>query len=54
MSLALQAITRHEGLMHVESAGGRGTMVMIWLPARPRTLPREELETALVELAAAA
>jgi signal transduction histidine kinase len=37
LSLALQAIARHEGIMHVESAGGRGTTVMIWLPASPRS-----------------
>jgi signal transduction histidine kinase len=35
LSLALQTITRHEGVMHVESAGGKGTTVMIWLPAGP-------------------
>ena len=32
LSLALQAITRHEGAMHIESAEGRGTTVSIWLP----------------------
>ena len=35
LSLALQAITRHEGVMHVESERGAGTMVMIWLPGKP-------------------
>jgi signal transduction histidine kinase len=34
-SLALQAISRHDGVMHVESAQGTGTTVMIWLPASP-------------------
>jgi signal transduction histidine kinase len=33
LSLALQAVTRHEGVMRIESIEGRGTMVMIWLPA---------------------
>jgi signal transduction histidine kinase len=33
LSLALQAITRHEGLMRIESLEGRGTTVLIWLPA---------------------
>jgi signal transduction histidine kinase len=33
VSLALQAITRHEGVMRVESLDGSGTTVMIWLPA---------------------
>jgi len=32
LSLALQAITRHEGAMHIESAEGCGTTVFIWLP----------------------
>jgi signal transduction histidine kinase len=32
-SLALQAITRHEGVMRVESDEGCGTTVTIWLPA---------------------
>jgi signal transduction histidine kinase len=32
LSLALQAVTRHEGAMCIESAEGRGTTVMIWLP----------------------
>jgi signal transduction histidine kinase len=32
LSLALQAITRHEGVMRVESHDGSGTTVMIWLP----------------------
>lgn len=34
LSLALQAVTRHEGAMRIESAEGRGTTVMIWLPGR--------------------
>jgi signal transduction histidine kinase len=38
MSLALQVITRHEGLMRIESVEGRGTTVMIWLPERLRPL----------------
>jgi signal transduction histidine kinase len=33
LSLALQAVTRHEGLMRIESVEGRGTTVTIWLPA---------------------
>ena len=33
LSLALQAVTRHEGVMRIESVEGRGTTVMIWLPA---------------------
>jgi signal transduction histidine kinase len=33
LSLALQAISRHDGVMHVESEEGYGTTVMIWLPA---------------------
>jgi signal transduction histidine kinase len=32
LSLAFQAITRHEGAMHIESTEGRGTTVLIWLP----------------------
>jgi signal transduction histidine kinase len=32
LSLALQAVTRHEGVMRIESVEGRGTTVMIWLP----------------------
>jgi signal transduction histidine kinase len=32
LSLALQAITRHEGAMRIESTEGRGTTVIIWLP----------------------
>jgi signal transduction histidine kinase len=35
LSLALQAITRHEGVMRVESERGAGTVVMIWLPGKP-------------------
>jgi signal transduction histidine kinase len=37
LSLALQAISRHDGVMHVESEEGHGTTVMIWLPARSRS-----------------
>jgi signal transduction histidine kinase len=33
MSLVLQAIARHDGVMRVESEAGHGTTVMIWLPA---------------------
>jgi signal transduction histidine kinase len=32
LSLALQAIARHEGIMRIESVEGRGTTVLIWLP----------------------
>ena len=38
MSLALQVITRHEGLMRIESVEGRGTTVIIWLPERLKPL----------------
>jgi signal transduction histidine kinase len=37
LSLALQAITRHDGVMSVESAEGSGTTVMVWLPASRTT-----------------
>jgi signal transduction histidine kinase len=33
LSLAMQAVTRHDGVMRIESAEGRGTTVIIWLPA---------------------
>jgi signal transduction histidine kinase len=33
LSLALQAVTLHEGVMRIESVEGRGTTVIIWLPA---------------------
>ena len=33
LSLALQAVTRHEGVMRIESFEGRGTTVIISLPA---------------------
>ena len=33
LSLALQAVTRHDGVMRIESVEGGGTTVMIWLPA---------------------
>ena len=39
LSLALQAITRHEGVMHIESVGGSGTTVTIWLPASSTSKP---------------
>jgi hypothetical protein len=42
LSLALQTISRHEGVMHVESAGGGGTTVMIWLPASPASKARHK------------
>jgi hypothetical protein len=31
--MALQAISRHDGVVRVESSEGYGTTVMIWLPA---------------------
>jgi signal transduction histidine kinase len=34
LSLALQVITRHEGVLRIESMEGRGTTVVIWLPRR--------------------
>jgi signal transduction histidine kinase len=40
LSLALHAVTRHEGVMRIESVEGAGTTVIIWLPASaeaPRT-----------------
>jgi signal transduction histidine kinase len=33
LSLAVQTVTRHAGVMHVESVEGHGTTVIIWLPA---------------------
>lgn len=33
LSLALQAVTRHEGVMRIESVEGACTTVTIWLPA---------------------
>ena len=33
LSLALQAVTRHEGVMRIESVEGRGTTVTFYLPA---------------------
>jgi signal transduction histidine kinase len=33
LSLALQAVRRHDGVMRIESVEGGGTTVMIWLPA---------------------
>ena len=41
LSLALQAVTRHEGVMRIESVEGGGTTVMIWLPANPEGAVRE-------------
>jgi signal transduction histidine kinase len=35
LSLALQVITQHDGVMRVESLAGGGTTVLIWLPASP-------------------
>jgi two-component system sporulation sensor kinase A len=32
LSLALQVVARHEGIMRIESIEGEGTTVMIWLP----------------------
>jgi signal transduction histidine kinase len=32
LSLALQVVSRHEGVMRIESTEGRGTTVLIWLP----------------------
>ncbi|MGD0528771.1 MAG: HAMP domain-containing sensor histidine kinase [Polyangiaceae bacterium] len=34
LSLALQAVTRHDGVMRIESVEGGGTTVIIWLPAK--------------------
>jgi two-component system phosphate regulon sensor histidine kinase PhoR len=42
LSLALQAITRHEGVIRIESAEGRGTTVTIWLPATLEASKRNE------------
>jgi signal transduction histidine kinase len=39
LSLALQAITRHEGVMRIESLAGSGTTVVIWLAASAGTRP---------------
>jgi signal transduction histidine kinase len=33
LSLALQAVTRHDGVIRIESVEGAGTTVTIWLPA---------------------
>jgi signal transduction histidine kinase len=33
LALALQVITRHGGMMRIESVDGAGTSVIIWLPA---------------------
>jgi signal transduction histidine kinase len=35
LSLALQAITRHEGIVRIESVVGSGTTVVIWLSVSP-------------------
>jgi two-component system, cell cycle sensor histidine kinase PleC len=40
LSLALQAVTRHEGVMRIESVEGAGTTVTIWLPAIPEASKR--------------
>jgi signal transduction histidine kinase len=34
LSVASQVITQHDGVMRVESTGGSGTTVRIWLPGR--------------------
>lgn len=34
LSLALKVVTRHHGVMRIESAEGRGTTVKVWLPGR--------------------
>jgi signal transduction histidine kinase len=34
LSLALQVVSRHKGVMRIESIVGEGTTVMIWLPRR--------------------
>jgi signal transduction histidine kinase len=39
LSLALQVISRHDGLMSIESVEGKGTTVLIWLPAGPTSKP---------------
>jgi signal transduction histidine kinase len=39
LSLALQAITRHDGVMRIESGEGNGTTVMFWLPATATSKP---------------
>jgi two-component system, NtrC family, sensor histidine kinase HydH len=36
LSLAVQAVRRHGGVMRIESAEGRGTTVRIWLPGTVR------------------
>jgi signal transduction histidine kinase len=36
LALAVQVISRHNGVLHVESVRGRGTTMRIWLPANPR------------------
>jgi signal transduction histidine kinase len=40
LCLALQAVTRHEGVMRIESVEGAGTTVIIWLPATPEASKR--------------
>jgi signal transduction histidine kinase len=39
LSLALQVITRHEGVMRIESIERRGTTVTIWLPGNSTSKP---------------
>jgi signal transduction histidine kinase len=36
LALAVQVISRHHGVLHVESAKGGGTTVTTWLPASPK------------------
>jgi signal transduction histidine kinase len=36
LALAVQVISRHNGVLRVESVTGRGTTMRIWLPANPR------------------
>jgi signal transduction histidine kinase len=36
LALALQAISRHDGVLRVESVTGGGTTMTIWLPASPK------------------
>jgi signal transduction histidine kinase len=40
LSLALQAVRRHDGVMRIESLEGAGTTVIIWLPATPEASKR--------------
>jgi two-component system, NtrC family, sensor histidine kinase HydH len=36
LAVAVQVISRHHGVLHVESVRGGGTTMTIWLPASPR------------------